>query len=93
MLTRATTADTVNEMVVDKFVWVVGGSANASKGFSCSASGVIGTDSIAFTQTSTAMRGEVRASNDTVSGALTGDILMSHLGILTYPSTLTITVS
>jgi len=93
VLTRATTSDTVNEMVVDRFVWVVGGSANANKGFSCSASGVIGTDSITFTQTSTAIRGEVRASNDTVSGALTGDILMSHLGILTYPSTLTITVS
>jgi len=93
VLTRVTTADTVNEMVVDRFVWVVGGSANANKGFSCSASGTIGTDGILFVQTSTAQRGEVRASNDTVSGALTGDILMSHLGILTYPSTLTITVS
>ena len=88
-----TTADTLNEMVVDRFVWVVGGSANASKGFSCSASGTIGTDGITFVQTSTAQRVEVRASNDTASGALTGDILMSHLGILTYPSTLTITVS
>tara|TARA_Y100000758_G_scaffold281115_1_gene228489 strand:+ start:938 stop:2563 length:1626 start_codon:yes stop_codon:yes gene_type:complete len=93
VLTRVTTADTLNEMVVDRFVWVVGGSANASKGFSCSASGTIGTDGITFVQTSTAQRVEVRASNDTASGALTGDILMSHLGILTYPSTLTITVS
>mgnify|MGYP001334605950 CR=1 FL=1 len=29
VLTRATTSDTVNEMVVDRFVWVVGGTAEA----------------------------------------------------------------
>ena len=93
VLTRAGDANTVNKMVVDKFVWITSGSTYASKGFSCSTSGVIGTGSIAFTQTSTALRAEVRTSPDTASGALTGDVLMSHLGTLTYPSTLTITVS
>ena len=95
ILTRETDADTVNEIVVDKFVWVLpGGSTNGSKGFSCSASGVIGTDSISFVQTSTAVRSEVMASDATDgTGALTGDIRMNHLGMLTYPSTLTITVS
>ena len=95
VLTRETDADTVNEMVVDKFIWVLpGGSTNGSKGFSCSASGVIGTDSISFTQTSTAVRAEVMASDATDgTGALIGDIRMNHLGMLTYPSILTITVS
>ena len=94
VLTRATDADTINKMVVDKFVWVVGGTVNANKGFSCGASGVIGTASITFAQTTTAVRAEVMASNATdTTGALTGDIRMNHLGMLTYPSTLTITVS
>ena len=94
VLTRATDADTINKMVVDRFVWVAGGTANINKGFSCGASGVIGTASITFAQTSTAVRAEVMASNATdTTGALTGDIRMNHLGMLTYPSTLTITVS
>ena len=94
VLTRATDADTVNKMAVERFVWVAGGTANINKGFSCSASGVIGTASITFTQTTTAVRAEVMASNATdTTGALTGDIRMNHLGMLTYPSTLTITVS
>ena len=93
VLSRATDADTTNEMAVNKFVFVSAGSANGNKGFACSATGVIGTGAITFTQISTAVRAEVRASDDTVSGALTGDILMNHLGVLTYPSTLTITVS
>lgn len=93
VLTRALDANTVNEMIVDKFVWVPTGTTNSSKGFSCSASGVIGTGSITFIQTSTALRAEVRTSDDAASGALIGDVLMSHLGTLTYPSTLTITVS
>ena len=94
VLSRAIDADINTEMVVNKFVWVTAGSANGSKGFACSAAGTtVGTDAITFTQTSTAIRAEVRSSPDTVSGALTGDVLMSHLGVLTYPSTLTITVS
>jgi hypothetical protein len=93
ILTRATDADTTNEMAVNKFMWVTAGTANGNKGFACSATGVIGTGSITFVQISIAVRAEVRASNDTVSGALTGDVLMNHLGVLTYPSTLTITVS
>jgi hypothetical protein len=94
VLTRSTDADTTNEMIVDKFVWVTAGTTNGSKGFSCSAAGTIGTDSISFVQTSTAVRAEVLASNVTDgTGGLTGDIRMNRLGMLTYPSTLTITVS
>jgi len=94
VLTRATDADTVNKMVVDRFVWVAGGTVNINKGFSCGASGVIGTALITFVQTSTAVRAEIMASDATDgTGALTGDIRMNHLGMLTYPSTLTITVS
>jgi hypothetical protein len=94
LLTRALDADTTNEMVVDKFVWVVGGTANANKGFACSTAGTIGTDSITFVQTSTAVRAEVLASNTTDgTGGLTGDIRMNRLGMLTYPGTMTITVS
>ena len=94
VLTRATDADTVNEMVVEKFVWVAGGTVNANKGYSCSASGVIGTAEITFIQTSTAVRAEIMASDATDgTGALIGDIRMNHLGMLTYPSILTITVS
>jgi hypothetical protein len=81
-------------MIVDRFVWVTAGSTNGSKGFSCSAAGTIGTDSITFIQTSTAVRAEVLASNVTDgTGGLIGDIRMNRLGMLTYPSTLTITVS
>ncbi len=94
VLTRATDADTINEMVVDKFVWVTAGSTNGSKGFSCGASGVIGTDSITFTQTTNAVRAEVLSSDATDgTGALDGDIRMNHLGMLTYPSTISLTVS
>lgn len=94
VLTRATDADTINEMVVDKFVWVTAGSTNGSKGFSCGASGTIGTDSITFTQTTSAVRAEVLGSDATDgTGALSGDIRMNHLGMLTYPSTLSLTVS
>ena len=81
-------------MVVDKFVWVTAGSANGSKGFSCGASGTIGTDSISFTQTTSAVRAEVLSSDATDgTGALDGDIRMNHLGMLTYPSTISLTVS
>jgi hypothetical protein len=94
VLTRATDADTINEMVVDKFVWVTAGSTNGSKGFSCGASGTIGTDSITFTQTTSAVRAEVLSSDATDgTGALDGDIRMNHLGMLTYPSTISLTVS
>ena len=94
VLTRAVDADTTTEMVVNKFVWVTAGSTNGSKGFACSASGTIGTDSVSFTQTTTATRAEVLSGNSTLGdGGLTGDIRLAHLGMLTYPSTLTITVS
>jgi len=92
--TRATDADTTNEMVVDKFVWVTAGTVNASKGFSCNAAGTLGTDSVTFQQTTTAVRAEVMASDETGGvGALTGDIRANRLGMLPYPSTMTITVS
>ena len=92
--TRATDADTTNEMVVDKFVWVTAGTDNGSKGFSCSAAGTLGTDSVKFQQTTTAVRAEVMASDETGGvGALTGDIRANRLGMLPYPSTMTITVS
>lgn len=94
VLTRALDADTTNEMVVDRFVWCNAGSANINKGFSCGAAGIIGTGDISFTQTSSAVRAEVLGSNATDgTGALSGDIRMNHLGMLTYPSTLTITVN
>ena len=94
VLTRVLDADTTNEIVIDKFVWVAGGSANGNKGYSCGAAGTIGTDSITFVQTSTAVRAEVLASDVADgTGGLTGDIRMNRLGMLTYPSTLTITVS
>jgi hypothetical protein len=94
VLTRALDADTTNEMVVDRFVWCNAGSTNINKGFSCGAAGTIGTGDISFTQTSSAVRAEVLGSNATDgTGALSGDIRMNHLGMLTYPSTLTITVN
>ena len=94
VLTRTIDADTTNELVVDKFVWATAGSANGSKGFSCSTAGTIGTDAVTFTQTSTAVRAEVLSGAVTDgTGGLTGDIRMNRLGMLTYPSTLTITVS
>jgi hypothetical protein len=94
VLTRATDTHTTNQMVVNKFVWVAGGSVNGSKGYSCSAAGTIGTDNVSFTQTSSAVRAEVLGSNATDgTGALSGDIRMNHLGMLTYPSTFTITVN
>jgi hypothetical protein len=94
ILTRALDADTTNEMVVNKFVWCNAGSVNINKGFSCGAGGTIGTDNVSFTQTSTAVRAEVLVSDATdTTGALSGDIRMNHLGMLTYPSTLTITVN
>ncbi|MBF84784.1 MAG: hypothetical protein CL489_10025 [Acidobacteria bacterium] len=94
VLTRALDADTTNEMVVDRFVWCSAGSTNINKGFSCGAAGTIGTGDISFTQTSSAVRAEVLGSNATDgTGALSGDIRMNHLGMLTYPSTLTITVN
>ena len=81
-------------MVVNKFVWVTAGTTNGSKGFACSAAGTIGTDTVSFTQTTTATRAEVLSGNSTLGdGGLTGDIRLAHLGMLTYPSTLTITVS
>jgi len=94
VLTRALDSDTTNEMVVDKFVWCNAGSVNGNKGFSCGAAGIIGTADISFTQTSSAVRAEVLGSSATDgTGALSGDIRMNHLGMLTYPSTLTITVN
>ena len=85
----------VGELCVDKFVWVTAGTANGNEGWSCSvAPTIMGAGTTTFIQTTTAVRAEVMASNATdTTGALTGDIRMNHLGMLTYPSTLTVTVT
>lgn len=94
VLTRATDADTSNEMCVNKFVFCTAGTTNGTKGFTCDAAGTLGTTAITFAQTGTSKRAEVMGSNSTLGdGALTGDIRIAHLGVLTYPSTQTITVS
>ncbi|MBT6199000.1 MAG: hypothetical protein HOI21_00505 [Bacteroidetes Order II. Incertae sedis bacterium] len=95
VLTRAADADVVGELCVDKFVWVTAGTANGNEGWSCSvAPTIMGAGTTTFIQTTTAVRAEVMASNATdTTGALTGDIRMNHLGMLTYPSTLTVTVT
>ena len=95
VLTRALDADTFGELCVDRFVWVTAGTVNGTEGWSCSvAPTTVGTDTVTFVQTTTAVRAEVMASAATdTTGALTGDIRMNHLGMLTYPSTLLITVT
>ena len=94
VLTRATDADITNEMCVNKFVFCTAGTTNGTKGFTCDAAGTLGTTAITFAQTGTSKRAEVMGSNSTLGdGALTGDIRIAHLGVLTYPSTQTITVS
>ena len=94
VLTRATDADITNEMCVNKFVFCTAGTTNGTKGFTCDSAGTLGTTAITFAQTGTSKRAEVMGSNSTLGdGALTGDIRIAHLGVLTYPSTQTITVS
>lgn len=95
ILTRALDADVVGELCVDRFVWILAGTANGTEGWSCSvAPTTMGVDTVTFVQTTTAVRAEVMASNATdTTGALIGDIRLNHLGMLTYPSTITITVT
>lgn len=95
VLTRAIDADVVGELCVDRFVWITAGTANGSEGWSCSvAPTTMGAGTTTFLQTSTAVRAEVMASNASdTTGALTGDVRLNHLGMLTYPSTVSITVT
>lgn len=95
VLTRAIDADVVGELCVDRFVWITAGTANGSEGWSCSvAPTTMGTDAVTFVQTTTAVRAEVMASAATdTTGALIGDVRLNHLGMLTYPSTISITVT
>lgn len=95
VLTRALDADTFGELCVDKFVWVTAGTVNGTEGWSCNvAPTTVGTDTVTFVQTSVAVRAEVMGSNATDgTGAVTGDIRMNRLGILTYPSTHSIQVT
>jgi hypothetical protein len=95
ILTRAIDADVVGELCVDRFVWITAGTANGSEGWSCGvAPTTMGAGTTTFVQTTTAVRAEVMASAATdTTGALIGDVRLNHLGMLTYPSTISITVT
>jgi len=94
ILTRAIDADTTNEMCINKFIFCTAGSTNGTKGFTCDSAGTLGTTVMTFAQTGISKRAEVMGSNSTLGdGALTGDIRFAHLGVLTYPSTFSVTVS